>query len=73
MNLILKQFYENENGREAVKQFMIEQLREMAVERVFDKKAIAGIYETRKLIDKMFDKLAEQYGIVEEPIISNSR
>ena len=73
MNQTLKQFYDNENGREAVKLFMVEQLREMAVEQVFNKKAIAGIYEARKVIDKTFDKLAELYGKIEEPIISNSR
>ncbi len=74
MNPILKQFYENSSEREAVREFLIESLKEMAVERVFSKGAVAGIYEGRKAIDKAFDKLQQEYGIVKKAdITSQSR
>jgi hypothetical protein len=69
----LQQFQLNEILREAVKAFMIEQLREMAVERVFDKKAISGIYEARKVVDATFDKLEELYAEKKKPLIESSR
>ncbi len=71
--LPLQQFYTNETMREAVKAFLIDQLKEMAIETVFDKKATAGIYEARKVIDKAFDKLIELYKPEEKPVIESSR
>ena len=70
---ILRQFYSNEIEREAVKEFMIQNLKEMAVDRVFDKKAVAGIYEGKKAIEKAFDKLEELYGIIKPVEPTNSR
>lgn len=64
MDNTLRQFYNNENEREAVKEFLIQTLKEMAVERVFDKKAVAGIYEGKKAIEKAFDDLQIKYGII---------
>ena len=58
---LLRQFYLNEHEREAVKEFMIQVLKERAVDKVFNKKAIAGVYEARELIDEMFNKLEELY------------
>jgi hypothetical protein len=73
MDNILKQFYENSPQRDAVQAFMIEQLREMAVERVFDKKAISGIYEARKVVDIAFDKLEELYAVKKPSLPESSR
>jgi hypothetical protein len=70
---ILQQFYNDTATREAVKAFMVDTLREMAVERVFDKKAVAGIYEGKKAIEKSFDRLEELYATIKTPIIQNSR
>lgn len=69
----LKQFYDDEGQREAVREFMIEVLGEMAIERAFDGKPTVGIQEARELVEKTFNKLAEKYGKIEKPIISNSR
>ena len=55
-------FYQNEAEREAVREFLIKNLEEMAVERVFDKQSVAGIYEARKVISRSFDKLDELFG-----------
>lgn len=70
---LLRQFYNDIHTREAVKEFMIANLRETAVEKVFNKGAVAGIYEAKKAIDKSFDKLDELYGIIDKPVITNSR
>lgn len=59
---ILKTFYNDVHTREAVKEFLLSNLKEEAVERVFDKKAIAGLYEASKCIEKTFSKLEELYG-----------
>lgn len=58
---LLRQFYLNEHEREAVKEFMIQVLKERAVDKVFNKKAIAGVYEARQTIDDVFNKLEEMY------------
>jgi hypothetical protein len=48
--------------KEAVKQFQLECLRELAIERVFSKKDIIGISEAQEVISSSFDKLDEIYG-----------
>lgn len=53
--------------------FLIEYLKEMAVEKAFDGEPVTGIREAHDLIVKAFDRLAEMYGKIEEPTISNSR
>jgi len=58
----LKAFHDNENQREAVKDFMVECLKEMAVDKTFNGEETTGIKESRELINKTFDKLAELYG-----------
>jgi len=73
MNQLLKNFYENKNQREAVKTFLIENLKELAVERTFEGKDVTGIKEAHDSINKAFDKLAETYGIIESTEINNSR
>lgn len=70
---ILAGFYRNEAEREAVKAFLIECLKEMAVGRVFDKQTVAGIYDARKIIDLAFQRLEELYGVKEKEIVMDSR
>lgn len=70
---ILQQFYENEAQREAVKEFMITVLGEMAIERAFDGKPTSGIQEARECVEKSFDKLEEVYSTKEKAVINNSR
>lgn len=69
----LRQFYENKGMLAAVNEFFIENLKRMAVDTVFDKKATAGIYEAKKLLDLSFDKLDELYGKIPSAEIANSR
>jgi hypothetical protein len=69
----LSLFYQNEVEREAVREFFIKNLEEMAVERVFDKQSVAGIYEARKVITRSFDKLDELFGKPKVQKTFNSR
>lgn len=69
----LKSFYSDTNMREAVKGFFIDVLKERAVEKVFNKQAIAGVYEARKTILEAFDKLDEFYQEQKPPLIDSSR
>lgn len=73
MNPILKAFYNNENEREAVKSFLIESLKELAIDKAFEGKDTNSIKEANETILKMFDKLDDIYGKVEEKFISDSR
>ena len=73
MNKQLKQFYDNEGTREAVREFLIQTLKELAVERVFAKGTVSGIYEGKKAIEVGFDKLEEMFGIIKEQKVPNSR
>jgi hypothetical protein len=69
----LNSFYQNVVMRDSVKAFMIEELKEMAVEKTFAGQETKGIKEARDCLDKTFNKLGQMYGKIEEPIISNSR
>ena len=69
----LKEFYNDTAMKEEVKAFMVSQLKDMAVERVFEDKPIVGLYETNELIDKMFLTLDQKYGIIKQPNVESSR
>ena len=69
----IQQFYLNENMRESVKEFFLLALKEIAVDRVFGKQTISGVYEAKKTIDLAFSKMEELYAPKEGPISSNSR
>lgn len=68
----LKVFYENEVQREAVREFMVECLKELAAEKTFAGESVSGIQDAKALVDKMFDTLDGMYGKI-EVIKSNSR
>jgi hypothetical protein len=72
MNL-LKQFYDNEPMREAVQAYFMASLHDLAVERVFGKQTISGVYEAKKVIEKSFEKLEEEFSTKPKPTIHNSR
>jgi len=61
MDNILRQFYNSETQREVVKGFLIDNLKQMAIERTFDNKDVIGIAEAKECIDNSFDKLEELY------------
>ena len=70
---VLRTFYNNESQREAVRVFMIEMLKEMAVERAFTGDTVEGIQEANEMVVRMFERLEEQYGKKQEPLITNSK
>ena len=69
----LATFYNNEHEREAVKEFLVEQLKELAVERTFDGEDVKGIKEANENIVRAFDRLHELYGKIEPPKEQNSK
>jgi len=69
----LKLFYDNIQEREAVKAFLIDCLKELAVEKTFDGEDVSGIKEARQNIERAFDRLDEMYGKIETSKPSNSR
>ncbi len=69
----LQLFYNNENEREAVKAFMIKVLRELSADAALEGEDTKGFKEAKDMVDKMFDKLDELYGIIKEPANQNSR
>ena len=52
---------------------MIEMLKEMAVERAFTGDTVEGIQEANEMVVRMFERLEEQYGKKQEPLITNSK
>jgi len=73
MNNTLRNFYMNESEREAVKLFLLENLKELAWDRAFKNETVEGIYEAKELIERSFNKLDELYGKIDVVIINNSR
>lgn len=69
----LKTFYDNFAEREAVKEFLIDSLKDLAVERAFEGKGVVGIAEANDTILKAFDLLEEKYGIISKDVIPNSK
>jgi hypothetical protein len=73
MNPTLHTFYNNENERETVKAFMIETLKEIAIERAFNGEDIKGIPDAKNLVEVMFSKLEEVYGQKKNTITHSPR
>jgi hypothetical protein len=73
MNPALKVFYDNENQREAVKEFMIQCLQELAVERVFERKDTGSIADAKDVVEHTFIRLSEIYGETPKTHKSNVR
>jgi hypothetical protein len=69
----LRIFYENVSEREAVHAYMIETLKEIAVEKAFNGESTAGIKEASTTIERLFDKLEQEYGKIQSIKESNSR
>ena len=69
----LQSFYNNETQREAVKEFMIACLKELAVEKTFAGENTNGIKEAREIVDNMFDKLEAEYGVKKPTFVNDAR
>lgn len=59
--------------REAVRAALTQALEQLAVERVFSKQAIGGLYEGKKVVDKTFDNLKDQFTIKPKSSNQSSR
>lgn len=73
MDNVLRTFFNNKTQRETVKVFMVEVLKELAVEKTFARESVEGIADAKECVEAVFDRLEEKYGKIEEPVISNSR
>ncbi len=69
----LKLFYDNVHEREAVRAFLVEQLREMAADMALEGESVAGIKDANTLITRCFDTLDQRYGKIETLKDQNSR
>ena len=69
----LKIFYDNEIQREAVLSYLKTFLKEIAIERVMERKNTDSIADANEIIDKAFIRLKEVYGEVPRPNIQSSR
>ena len=69
----LQLFYNDKIMRDTVKEFLLINLKDLAVETVFNKKDIVGIFEAKKVIDNSFEKLEELFMKKGKPIINSSR
>lgn len=66
-------FQQDTHTREAVKAFMLGQLEEMTIEKVFANQPTTGIYEAKELIEKMFSRLEELYAPKKKVVHESSR
>lgn len=73
MDRTLRQFYDNEQMRNSVKEFLISSLKDIAVEKTFSGENVDGIKDAKELIESAFRNLEVSYGKIKEPVISNSR
>lgn len=70
---ILRNFYNNTPERKSVEDFLIANLKDLAVEKAFKGESVAGIPEAKRAIEKAFETLGDIYGKIEKPPIINSR
>jgi hypothetical protein len=73
MNPILKTFYDNENQREAVREFIFECLNELAIKRVMARESTLSLADAKEVVEQSFIRLREIYGEKPKPNISSSR
>jgi len=69
----LQTFYTNTPEKEAVQEFLMAQLREMAADMALDGEDVSGIKDAADLVTRTFDKLDEMYGKIETAREQNSR
>ena len=69
----IQEFYRHEVMRETVKQFFIETLQDMAVEKTFAGEETHGIKDAKDCIDKSFERLDNEFGEKVKQIINNSK
>lgn len=69
----LQQFYKNEHERDAVKAFLVDQLSEEAVKKVFAGSDTSGVREARELIEAAFNKLHDMFGEIKKNKPESSR
>jgi hypothetical protein len=63
---LLKRFYQDEHTRNAVKEFLVQCLKEKAVELAFGGRSTAEIKQASEVIDEAWNKLDRLYGKKEE-------
>lgn len=63
----LGHFYEQENVREAVKQFMLDTLDEQALEALYKNGSVDGYKEAREVINGTFNRLRGLYAKEDKP------
>lgn len=69
----LKLFYENEAQREAVREFMLQCLNKIAIERVMNRKDTNSLADAKDVVESLFIILKETYSDVPKPTVSSSR
>lgn len=69
----LKIFYDNEITREAVKEFQIECLNELAVKRVMNREDTASLADAKEVVEYTFTRLREIYQNEQKRNPSSSR
>jgi hypothetical protein len=71
MNNFLYTFQNDENTREAVKQFIVEYFNKVAVDRVFEGEKVEHLKDARDVMEEAFVELRELYQKEEEKKIVN--
>lgn len=70
---ILQAFYADQHTREAVKSFLLEQLDEIALDRIYKGENVSGIKDAKQTIEYAFIELGERYEPKKEKEILSSR
>lgn len=58
----LNLFYQDENMRELVKDYLFTQLDKLAIEKVYNREDVKGMADAKEAIEKAFNLLDETYG-----------
>ncbi len=71
MEILLAQFYQNDGMRDAVHAFLIENLKELTVDKAFSGEDTNGIMEAKLSIERAFTELTSRYGKNPKPKVDN--
>lgn len=69
---ILHQFYLQQEMREAVKEFIINHLKELTINKAFAGESTDGISEAKNALQNAFKQLDDTYGVKKETKATNS-
>lgn len=71
MDSQLHRFYNDDHTREAVREYLLDTLDKLALEKIYKREPVDGLADAQEAIENMFTQLGDEYGTKQKKNISN--